>query len=88
MANMDILPMVSNMANERVSRGGVNELGQFVLSCEKCGMKFQLDTDPEPAEMLPARNAEPSSDACLAVSNYKGGPIMELSPAWFDLKMQ
>lgn len=75
-------------ALEMVEAGEANELGQFVVSCERCGADFALAAEiGSPIEMKLLTEPEPSEDACAeATCRQEGDWVMNLSGrAWFPV---
>jgi hypothetical protein len=77
----------SNAATRIVETGSVDDLGRFVVSCERCGVGLDLDADKDEPKMRPTVVPGNQNKACLAIKYYQGDSVMDLDRSWFDLRL-
>jgi hypothetical protein len=73
-------------AQEMAAAGSTTELGQYVVSCERCEADFVISAEfGQVPNMVVAKPPTDSSKACVEAQRPPDEWVTNLSPRWFEL---
>jgi hypothetical protein len=88
-ANQGVLKEAIPQAQEMVEAGTTTEAGQFIVTCERCEVDFELSPEVGlKGKMVVAKMPIEPSIACVEARFHEPYEwVTNLSPRWFDLNV-